>query len=206
MRYRPGSRTAAGRTPGAASSRYAAAVAAHEGRTGGGRKKSRRQLLDELYGLHNPDEWSEEYLELLLGDLLKALGLYSYHTKRSDRSDKGWPDETIVGGREVLYAELKNAQRKLEPEQVDVVHRLNSAGALVRIYRPADWLSGVVADEIRAVAQGPGRPAVPWPAHEYRCGCEIALVATVGHRDGCPIERTVRKTATGRPGKPWWKG
>lgn len=159
---------------------------------------SRRPTVREVHAGSDPDTWPEAYLDDLVRDLCRALGLWAYHTHRSDRSAAGYPDWTVVGPGGVQWQEHKTAAGRLSVDQVDVVNRLNTAGGLVRVYRPADWQSGVIADELRELARGPHRPPAPWPAGTYRCGCEVAAVAFDGHGVGCPIERTAPKTAAGR--------
>jgi hypothetical protein len=90
----------------------------------------------------------------LLAETRKAirdLGLWAYHTKRSDGSDKGWPDLVIIGPGGVLYREIKTEEGKVTTEQLDVMRRLEEAGQDVDVWRPTDWYSGRIQRELNAI-------------------------------------------------------
>lgn len=59
---------------------------------------------------------------------------------------KGFPDLVLVRYR-VVYAELKSGSGKLSDDQAVWALRLAEAGAEVHVWRPDDWLNGVV-DEV----------------------------------------------------------
>jgi hypothetical protein len=86
----------------------------------------------------------------LLAETRKAirdLGLWAYHTKRSDGSDKGFLDLVVLGTRP-LWRELKTETGKLTIEQLDVMRRLDQAGQDVDVWRPTDWYSGRITREL----------------------------------------------------------
>lgn len=60
----------------------------------------------------------------------------------------GYPDLTLVRDR-VIFAELKNARRPLEPEQVVWRAWLEAAGAEYHLFRPADWVDGTIENILR---------------------------------------------------------
>lgn len=50
---------------------------------------------------------SEDDFARALRDLAERLGWLTYHTHRSDRSEPGFPDEVMVRGSRLIFAELK---------------------------------------------------------------------------------------------------
>lgn len=62
---------------------------------------------------------------------------------------KGFPDLVLVGGPRVIFVELKNATRPLEPEQELWLRALNRAGAEWYLWRPSDYSSGEVERILR---------------------------------------------------------
>jgi hypothetical protein len=81
---------------------------------------------------------------------IRDMNLWAYHTKRSDRSDKGWPDLVIIGTK-LIYRELKTEEGKLTPEQLDIIGRLEAAGQNVDVWRPTDWYSGRIIAELNDI-------------------------------------------------------
>lgn len=61
---------------------------------------------------------------------------------------KGWPDLVLVRDR-VLYRELKSARGTLSVEQQDWAKSLRKAGADYDIWRPNEWVSGKIEQELR---------------------------------------------------------
>lgn len=82
---------------------------------------------------------------------IRDLRLWAYHTKRSDGSDKGFPDLVIIGPRGVRYRELKSEEGKVTTEQLDVIARLEAAAQDVDVWRPSDWYSGRIQNELAAI-------------------------------------------------------
>lgn len=89
-----------------------------------------KQLLD-LRDLTERD-WASQ-----VADLARQLGWWRYHTYRSDRSQPGFPDETLIRDR-VVFLELKTETGKVSPAQHDCLSRLIRAEAEAYIVRPRD--------------------------------------------------------------------
>ncbi len=90
-------------------------------------------------------------LEAHMRRLMKDLGLWGYHPRRSERSEKGYPDWTIIGSR-VIFRELKSERGKVTAEQEDVGRRITAAGGDWGVWRPSDLLSGRIAQELAAIS------------------------------------------------------
>jgi hypothetical protein len=84
----------------------------------------------------------------------KKLGWICYHTHRSDRSEKGFPDCVISKNGVLIFAELKVEDRKKGKLDIDQliwggyltrVEELNRT-VYVFVCRPSDWLSGHIKD------------------------------------------------------------
>lgn len=95
---------------------------------------------------------TEAELQAAVRDLAHRLGLLTYHTSDSRRSNAGWPDLVIVG-RKLLIRELKTETGRVRPEQREWIGALASAGVDVAVWRPSDWRSGLIATELTAVAR-----------------------------------------------------
>lgn len=67
---------------------------------------------------------------------------------------KGFPDLVLTGRKRVIFVELKNEKRKLEPEQQVWLDALQVAGAEVYLWRPINYTSGEVERVLRGL--GPG--------------------------------------------------
>lgn len=95
---------------------------------------------------------TETQLQDLIFALCGALRLYVYHTFDSRRCARGFPDLVIIGNR-VLWRELKGWKPSSRPtrEQVKVLNGLRSAGQDADVWRPADWFSGRIKNELTAV-------------------------------------------------------
>jgi hypothetical protein len=100
-------------------------------------------------------EMTEEQLHESVMDLCRLFGLYTYHTRDSRGSSRGYPDLVIVGT-SILYAELKTDRGRLTVDQVAWQRAILAADGRWALWRPADWHSG----EIRQVLTGmaPPRP------------------------------------------------
>ena len=59
-----------------------------------------------------------------LEDFLRVHNWLFYHTRRSDRSVKGFPDYVCVRGEEVVFLEIKGDDGKLTKEQAEWVQAL----------------------------------------------------------------------------------
>jgi hypothetical protein len=83
--------------------------------------------------------------------LMKDLGLWGYHPWRSEKSEKGWPDWTIIG-RRVIYRELKTQRGKVTAEQRKVGVMLAAAGEDWAVWRPMDLLTARITRELVAIS------------------------------------------------------
>lgn len=112
---------------------------------------------------------TEDELETAVTQLCAVLHLHTAHFRpamtRPGRwvtpvagQGKGWPDWTIVGPGGILFRELKSETGKPSPEQVVWLEKLRAAGGDADVWRPADWRSGRVQDELLACA---GRQVKP---------------------------------------------
>lgn len=63
----------------------------------------------------------------------------------------GWPDLVIVG-RRVIYRELKTDVGRLRPDQRTWIAALLTSGQDIDIWRPKDWRSGRITNEIKDIA------------------------------------------------------
>jgi hypothetical protein len=101
---------------------------------------------------------TEAQLPACVTDLARIRGWLVYHTHRSQHSEAGFPDLVLVGGRRLIFAELKTERGKVtRPQQtwLDALGVVESAVALegpiveVCLWRPADWLSGAIANVLK---------------------------------------------------------
>lgn len=94
-------------------------------------------------------------------DLCRLLHLHVHHC-RPARTERGWrtpiqghagfPDVVIAGRGGVLFRELKNDTEKPTDAQVAWLMALGVGSG---IWRPADWVSGLVHTEMRRIAARP---------------------------------------------------
>lgn len=101
---------------------------------------------------------SEAELQRLVEQACARLGLLCYHTYDSRRSEPGYPDCTIVGSR-IIFRELKSRDGKLSPEQQRWGSRIERAGGDWAVWRPADWSSIVIVNQLIAITER-SRPCV----------------------------------------------
>lgn len=87
---------------------------------------------------------TEKQLARIVKDAAETFGWRRYHTHRSDFSPAGFPDETLVRGHRLIFAELKSDTGKLSAGQqdwladlgVDFPHRITDVHAY--LWRPSD--------------------------------------------------------------------
>jgi hypothetical protein len=82
--------------------------------------------------------------------LAHALGWLAYHTHRSDRSEPGYPDLTLVKGGRLIFAELKTERGKTTGPQELWLQALTQAGAEVHLWRPTRLLDGTIETILRS--------------------------------------------------------
>jgi hypothetical protein len=97
-------------------------------------------------------DMSENDLLATVRQACKTLHLLCYHTYRSDRSEKGFPDLVIVGVRGILFRELKNEKDKPTIHQQQWIQALQTAGADAGLWRPSDLYNGRITHELRRIA------------------------------------------------------
>lgn len=114
--------------------------------------------------LRHPGFASEKAMQEHFERHCKSLGVYNYHTRRSDRSVKGFPDNvTLVEDRKghvtVIFSELKKAGAKATPDQQTVEDLLRKVKRLIVFDRPIEPVHypGLLA----AVMDG----LAGWPLH-----------------------------------------
>jgi hypothetical protein len=82
--------------------------------------------------MYTEKDWSKQVAQLAL-----QLGWRRYHTFRSERSQPGFPDETLVRDR-VIFLELKTETGKVSDAQRSWLTALLDAGAEAYVARPRD--------------------------------------------------------------------
>ncbi len=93
--------------------------------------------------------WSERYFQAQVLALARQLGYMVYHTYDSRRSEPGFPDLVMVKpGCPVLYRELKAEKGRTSEAQHRWLHSLIEADQDAAIWRPRDWLSGRIQQEL----------------------------------------------------------
>lgn len=97
---------------------------------------------------------TERYLQDQVRKLCGDLGFIVQHLEDSRRSwVPGWPDLEIIGGRGIIYRELKGQQGPVSPDQRRIGRIISTAGGDWAIWRPRDLLSGRIASELTALSR-----------------------------------------------------
>lgn len=101
--------------------------------------------------------WQQQVVDLALLN-----GYVVYHTYRSDRSQPGYPDLTLVRADppDTLWVECKTMTGRLSPEQRTWLDTLTVAGNDAYCWRPSDW-DEVVARLARPRKQAHGSAHLP---------------------------------------------
>lgn len=79
-------------------------------------------------------------------------GIWSYHTRNSQGSERGWPDRVYLGKHGSLFRELKSEGGQPTPEQRRVGWKMRAAGLDWAIWRPVDLRCGRIERELDGIA------------------------------------------------------
>jgi hypothetical protein len=79
---------------------------------------------------------SEKEWQAWVIEYAKLRGWWVMHILRPIGTQAGWPDLTLLRGREAIYAELKRQDGKLSLVQKQVLAMLECAGQRVYVWRP----------------------------------------------------------------------
>ncbi len=91
---------------------------------------------------------SERDFQQQVVDLARLHGWMVYHTHNSRRSEKGFPDLTLVRRDRLMFVELKTETGEVTPEQHAWLDALEWTGRVdVRVWRPRDWTE--IEDSLR---------------------------------------------------------
>lgn len=82
---------------------------------------------------YDPRRPIEEQLRQLWRELISKVGGKSWHVHDSRRSDEGWPDESTVIGKRLLFLELKAPGKKPTEAQRECLQLLADAGQEVAV-------------------------------------------------------------------------
>lgn len=88
--------------------------------------------------------------------LALTTGWAVYHTRDSRGSDAGWPD-LVLGHRArglLLFVELKTSRGSLSAAQKIWIDILESCGAHVAVWRPAQWADGTIRQILTGAPTG----------------------------------------------------
>ena len=85
-------------------------------------------------------EWTEKNFQAHIEKQAKIHGWLYYHTHRSDRSVKGFPDLVLVRDDRLMFWELKIDEKrsKVTPAQQQWLDALAATGVETAVYRPSD--------------------------------------------------------------------
>jgi hypothetical protein len=82
---------------------------------------------------------TEKELARFVQDAAKTFGWRRYHTHRSDFSPAGFPDETLLRGDRLVFAELKSESGKVSPLQQEWLDELAQVRSVTaHLWRPVD--------------------------------------------------------------------
>lgn len=110
-----------------------------------------------------------------------GMRLKAHHETDSRLSRPGLPDLLIAGPGGQIWAELKRQAKraKASVEQQVWLDTLLAGGAAAFLWRPEDWMSGAIQNELYRIARPirrPARvPATPPPARPRACGCPATV-------------------------------
>lgn len=111
-----------------------------------GREVQNARRIESVASRVAADQLSEKQLQSTVEQIATAYGWRWYHTYRSDRSPRGFPDLVMVhpSQRRVLWVELKSATGRLSKDQKAWLADLETAGEEAYVWRPADLHAGTI--------------------------------------------------------------
>src|SRR5579875_1506785 len=86
---------------------------------------------------------------------LHALGLTGYRIPGASAGGAGYPDFTIAGPGGILFRECKSDDGRRSMAQIRWGKAITAAGGDYDTWRPDDWQSGRINNELRAIAGTP---------------------------------------------------
>lgn len=94
--------------------------------------------------------WSEKTFQEQVIGAAQALGWPAvYHVHDSRRSAPGFPDLVRVHPKHgLIFRELKTERGRLTPDQHDWIDLLQHTGHDAQVWRPRDWASRLIHDEL----------------------------------------------------------
>lgn len=93
----------------------------------------------------------EQLLQLVIGRC-EELQIRVFHSSDSRRDvGRGFPDLVIAGNRGLIFRELKTESGQLESAQKIWKWRLHACRASWALWRPADWQSGRIENELELI-------------------------------------------------------
>lgn len=123
-------------------------------------------------------EMSESAFDRAIVALAKGYGIkLRYHTHRSDKSEKGFPDRVFVGTHGALFRELKTETGVVTPEQQEWLDGMRAVGLDADVWRPRDLFSGRIDRELRAIAGiRMTSPPASRPPRPPGCSCLVTVI------------------------------
>lgn len=102
---------------------------------------------------HTVLNWTEDQLQTNTIDAAQQFGWSAYHTHDSRRSQAGFPDLVLWHPiqRRFIIRELKKETGVLSTAQRTTIQTMRDAGADVAVWRPRDWVSQLIINELRGV-------------------------------------------------------
>jgi hypothetical protein len=94
---------------------------------------------------------TEADLERSVVDLCRQFNIKRFHPYLSVRSTSGWPDESLLGKRGLLFRELKGDKGKVTAAQREWIDALRFTGQDADVWWPDDWRSGRILRELEAI-------------------------------------------------------
>jgi hypothetical protein len=102
------------------------------------------------------DSWLEADLERKVQQLAKVFGWLRYHTLDSRGSDAGFPDDVLVKGSRIIFAENKRQSpskgRVSDAQRTWLLSLVATGSVEVYVWRPLDYLTGEIEQILRGVA------------------------------------------------------